>query len=168
MFVLKCEWIKYFFDLTQNYFILTANSTWNKRKTYICICVYICCAFTWPKIHICIKYIYTHRQKLSNSKLILNMKKCFVPKYWKFKFYYLHLTSFESSISVTEQRYYVTSVKASIYWRGVCFFTVAVWHFVKMSILNRILRSCALTEGNRFVFMGNPREDMCQEKDTLS
>ena len=43
------------------------------------------------------------------------MKKCFVPKYWKFKLYYLHLTSFESSISVTEQRYYVTSVKASIY-----------------------------------------------------
>ena len=38
---------------------------------------------------------YTHRQKLSNSKLVLNIKKCFVPKYWKFKFYYLHLTSFE-------------------------------------------------------------------------
>ena len=39
--------------------------------------------------------IYTHRQKLSNSKLVLNIKKCFVPKYWKFKFYYLHLNSFE-------------------------------------------------------------------------
>ena len=38
--------------------------------------------------------IYTHRQKLSNSKLILNIKKCFVPKYWKFKFHYLHLASF--------------------------------------------------------------------------
>ena len=57
VFVLKCEWIKYFFDLTQKYFILTANITWNKRKTYICIRVYICCAFTWPKKHICIKYI---------------------------------------------------------------------------------------------------------------
>ena len=38
---------------------------------------------------------YAHRQKLSNSKLVLNIKKCFVPKYGKFKFYYLHLTSFE-------------------------------------------------------------------------
>ena len=84
---------------------------------------------------------YTHRQKLSKSKLVLNIKKCFIPKYWKVKFYYLHLTSFEKSISVTEQRYYVTSVKAGIYWRGVCFFTVLVWHFVKGSILNRI---CAL------------------------
>ena len=37
--------------------------------------------------------------------------------------------------------YYATSVKAGIYWRGVCFFTVLVWHFVKGSILNRI---CAL------------------------
>ena len=60
MFVLRCEWIKYFFDLTQNYFILTANFTCNKRKTYICIRVYICFAFTWPKIHICIKYIYVY------------------------------------------------------------------------------------------------------------
>ena len=25
--------------------------------------------------------VYTHRQKLSNSKLVLNIKKCFVPKY---------------------------------------------------------------------------------------
>ena len=59
---------------------------------------------------------YTHRQKLSNSKLVLNIKKkCFVPKYWKFKFYCLHLTSFEKSISVTEQRYYVTNVKTGIY-----------------------------------------------------
>ena len=58
VFVSRCEWIKYFFDLTQNYFILTASFTWNKSKTYICIRVYICCAFTWPKIHICIKYIY--------------------------------------------------------------------------------------------------------------
>ena len=57
VFVLKCEWLKYFFDLTQKYFILTANFTWNKRKPYICIRVNICCAFTWPKIHICIKYI---------------------------------------------------------------------------------------------------------------
>ena len=112
--------------------------------------------------------IYTHRQKLSNSKLVLNIKKCFVPKYWKFKFYYLHLTSFEYSITVTKQRYYVTSVKAGIYWRGVFFFTVLVWHFVKGSILNRILRSCELSEGNRFAFMENPRQDMCQEKDTFS
>ena len=52
--------MKYFFDSTQNYFILTANFTWNKRKIYICIRVYICCAFTWPKIHICIKYIYVY------------------------------------------------------------------------------------------------------------
>ena len=60
VFVLKCEWLKYFFDLTKKYFILTANFTWNKRKPYICIRVYICCAFTWPKIHICIKYIYAN------------------------------------------------------------------------------------------------------------
>ena len=39
---------------------------------------------------------YTHRQKLINSKLVLNIKKGFVPKYWKFKFHYLHLTSFEA------------------------------------------------------------------------
>ena len=64
--------------------------------------------------------------------------------------------------------YYVTSAKASIYWVGVCFFTVLVWYFVKEYILNRILRSCELSEGNRFVFMENPREDMCQEKDTFS
>ena len=60
VFGLKCECIKYFFDLTQNYFIFTANFTWNKRITYICIRVFICCAFTWPKIHICIKYIYVY------------------------------------------------------------------------------------------------------------
>ena len=35
-------------------------------------------------------------------------------------------------------------------------------------MLNRILRSCALSEENRFVFMENHREDMCQEKDTFS
>ena len=40
--------------------------------------------------------------------------------------------------------------------------------FRKGSILNRILRSCELSEGNRFVFMENPREDMCQEKDIYS
>ena len=34
-------------------------------------------------------------------------------------------------------------------------------------MLNRILRSCELSEGNRFEFMENPREDMCQEKDTF-
>ena len=39
----------------------------------------------------------------------------FVPKYWKFKFYYLHLTSFEKSIGEIEKKYYVTSVKAGIY-----------------------------------------------------
>ena len=48
------------------------------------------------KISIAVQlHIYTHRQKLSNSKLVLNVKKCFVPKYWKFNFYYLHFTSFE-------------------------------------------------------------------------
>ena len=98
---------------------------------------------------------YTHRQKLSNSKLVVTIKKCFVPKYWKFKFYYLHLTSFEWSISVTEQMYYVTSVKAGIYWSGMCFFTVWVWHCVKGSYLNLILRSSELSEGNRFLFMEN-------------
>ena len=41
------------------------------------------------------QFIYTHRQKLSNSKFVLNIKKCFVSKYWKFKFYYLLLTSLE-------------------------------------------------------------------------
>ena len=50
--------IKVFFDLNTKIFYFTSNFTWNKRKTYICIQVYICCAFTWPKIHICIKYIY--------------------------------------------------------------------------------------------------------------
>ena len=65
------------------------------------------------------------------------------------------------------QKMYVTSVKAGIYWWGVCFFTVWVWHFVKGSILNRILRSCELSEGNRFVFMENPRESMCQGKEHL-
>ena len=39
--------------------------------------------------------IYTHRQKLSNSKLVLNINTCFVPNYCKFKFYNLHLTSIE-------------------------------------------------------------------------
>ena len=34
-------------------------------------------------------------------------------------------------------------------------------------ILNRILRSCELSEGNRFVFMENPREGMCQGKTHL-
>ena len=48
---LKMWMIKVFFFLF---------NTWNKRKTYICIRVYICCAFTWPKIHICIKYIYVN------------------------------------------------------------------------------------------------------------
>ena len=38
----------------------------------------------------------------------------------------------------------------------------------ELSILNRILRSSALSEGNRFIFMENPGEDMCQEKDTFS
>ena len=38
---------------------------------------------------------YTHRQKLSNNKTCFKHKNCFVPQYWKFKFYYLHLTSFE-------------------------------------------------------------------------
>ena len=60
--ILVENFTQYFFDLTQNYFILTANSTWNQRKTYICIRVYICCAFTWQKntymykihIHVCI------------------------------------------------------------------------------------------------------------------
>ena len=43
--------------------------------------------------------------------------------------------------------YYVTSsVKTGIYLRGVCFFTVWVWHFVTGSISNRILRSCELSE----------------------
>ena len=49
--------------------------------------------FSWPA-HLS-AVTYTHRQKLSNSKLVLNIKKCFVPKYWKFKLYYLHLISFE-------------------------------------------------------------------------
>ena len=40
--------------------------------------------------------------------------------------------------------------------------------FRKGSILNRILRSCELSEGNRFVFMENPREGMCQGKDIFS
>ena len=110
---------------------------------------------------------YTHRQKLSNSKLVLNIKKCFLPKYWKFKFYYLHLTSFEYGISVTEKRYYVTSVKAEFIEEGYAFSLYVFGHFVKGSILNRILRSCELSEGNRFVFMENPREDACQEKDTF-
>ena len=111
-------------------------------------------------------WIYTHRQKLSNSELVLNIE--IRTKILEIQVYYLHLTSFEWSISVTEQMYYVTSVKAGIYWREVCFFTVWVWHFVKGSILNRILRSCELLEGNRFVFMENPREGMCQGKDTFS
>ena len=111
---------------------------------------------------------YTHRQKLSNSKLVLNIKKMFHTKLLEFKFYYLHLTSFEYTISVTEQMYNVKSVKAGIYWRGVCFFNVWVWHFVKGSISNRFLRSCELSEGNRFIFMENPIEDMCQGKDIFS
>ena len=57
---LKMWMIKVFLNLTQRYFILTAIFTWNKRKTYICIRVYICCAFTWSKIHICIKYIHVN------------------------------------------------------------------------------------------------------------
>ena len=60
MFVLKCEWLKYFFHFKQKYFVFNANLTWNKKKTYICIRVYICCAFTWPKIHTCKKYIYAN------------------------------------------------------------------------------------------------------------
>ena len=62
-----------------------------KYDSYRCwSCAELCEAFTFL-----MENIYTHRQKLSNSKLVLNIKKCFVPKYWKFKFYYLHLTSFE-------------------------------------------------------------------------
>ena len=34
-------------------------------------------------------------------------------------------------------------------------------------ILNRILSSCELSEGNRLVFMENHREGICQGKDTL-
>ena len=50
--------IKVFFDWNTKIFYSTANFTWSKRKTYICIRVYICCAFIWPKIHTCKKYIY--------------------------------------------------------------------------------------------------------------
>ena len=64
--------------------------------------------------------------------------------------------------------YYVTSVKAGIYWRGVWFFTVWVWHFVKGSILNRILRSCELSEDNWFVFMDNPRESLTYETGSVA
>ena len=34
--------------------------------------------------------------------------------------------------------------------------------------LNRILRSCELSKGTRFVFMENPREGMCQGKNIFS
>ena len=65
--------------------------------TFVHFAISFC--FIYPhryfKILHLLSYIYTHRQKLSNNKLVLNIKKCFVPKYWKFKFYYLHLTSFE-------------------------------------------------------------------------
>ena len=92
--------------------------------------------------HVCQEYTYTHRQKLSNRKTCFKHKKnCFVPKYWKFKFYYLHLTSYEQSISATEQMNYVTNVKADIYWRG-CFFHCMSLTFRKRVYLNRILRSC--------------------------
>ena len=54
----KMWMIKLFFDFKHKKHIFTSNFTWNKRKMYICIRVYICCVFTWPKIHICIKYMY--------------------------------------------------------------------------------------------------------------
>ena len=93
---LKMWMIKvFFFNLTQKNVILNANFTWNKRRTYICICVYICCAFTWPKIHICIKYmyvnanihlvwagVYLHRVYIcSCANLLLHICSCFhMPK----------------------------------------------------------------------------------------
>ena len=52
--------IKLFFRFNTKIYYFTANFTRNKRQTYICIRVYICCAFTWPKIHTCIKYIYVN------------------------------------------------------------------------------------------------------------
>ena len=39
---------------------------------------------------------------------------------------------------------------------------------MKGSILNRILRFCELSEGNRFVFMENHREGLFQGKRTFS
>ena len=55
----KMWMIKVFFDLnTKIFYFYFQFFSWNKRKNYICIRVYICCAFTWPKIHICIKYMY--------------------------------------------------------------------------------------------------------------
>ena len=58
-----------------------------KYDSYTCwTCTKLCEAFTFLMENI----NYTHRQKLSNSKLVLNIKKCLIPKYWKFKFYYLH------------------------------------------------------------------------------
>ena len=65
---------------------------------------------------------YTHRQKLSNSKLVLNIKNVSYQNIGNSSF--IIFIWLYSSISVTEQMYYVTSVKAGIYWRGVCFFTV--------------------------------------------
>ena len=67
------------------------------------------------------RHIYIHRQKLSKSKLVLNKKKLFRTKILEIQVYYLHLTLFEKSISVNEQMYYVTNVKAGIYWRGCAF-----------------------------------------------
>ena len=41
------------------------------------------------------KNIYTQTKVKQQQTCFKHKKKCFVPKYWKFKFYYLHLTSFE-------------------------------------------------------------------------
>ena len=114
-----------------------------------------------------IQVIYTYRQKLSNSKLVLNVKNCSVRKYWKFKFHYNHLASFEKRIIATDRRYYVTNVKAGMYGRLVCSFHKMSLTFRKGIYFESYVRSYELSEGNRIVFLGNPREKMCQRKGTL-
>ena len=78
-----------------------------------------------------VRNIYTHRQKLSNSKLVLNQKK-------NVSYQNMGNSSFIIFIwlhsNVNEQKYYVTSVKAGIYWRGVCFITVWVWHYFRKGV----------------------------------
>ena len=141
--LLKCEWLKCFFDLTQKYFILTANFTWNKRKPYICICVYICCAFTWPKntymykIHICkCKYtpglsrciftrsLYLHMCKLTFTYMQL---RSYAQKYTRVQIIHICIiyTPYVNQRMWTELNYMYLSIALAITWRDLK--TTAQW-----------------------------------------
>ena len=75
---------------------------------------------------------YTHRQKLSNSKLVWNIKNCFVPKILEIQVL-LHVSSFDFiriEYQYNWQMYYVTSVKLAYIEEG-CAFSLYEFDFSK-------------------------------------